>query len=58
MEDTTARSPEEIKRLLNRTEAEAAAEYAALRNPEPEPRLEYNYSGFGYEEKPPFGWGQ
>lgn len=58
MEDSTIRTPEELTRILNRTDAEATAEYVASRNLTPEPGTEYNYSGFGYEEKPPLGWGQ
>lgn len=59
MGNQIVRTPEELARILKRTEAKAMAEYMALRQLDQEPaEVEYNYAGFGYEEKPPFGWGQ
>ena len=58
MKDSIVRTPEELTRILNITEAEAMEEYVNSRNLSPKPKMEYNHSEHGYEEKPPFGWGQ
>jgi len=54
-----AKISKEMNRLLGMTaEDEARKEYEKARGIKPEPEMEYHYGGFGYEEMPPFGWGQ
>jgi hypothetical protein len=54
-----AKLSKEIKRLLGMTAEDAVRkEYEKARGIKPEPKMGYHYGGFGYEETPPFGWGQ
>ena len=47
-----------VRKCFTQTDEQAMAEYEKARGIKPEPEMEYHHGGFGYEEEPPFGWGQ